>query len=84
MTMVYKIIKEFRGEITVNSTRGKGSSFIITLPVPQTDTLLLAHSSENKNPPAVADIGIGGSGVPGKGGKTISANGGTHGNEAEK
>ena len=43
MTMVYKIIKEFSGEISVSSERGKGSRFIITLPVPQTDTLLLAN-----------------------------------------
>ena len=55
MTMVYKIIKEFNGEISVNSTRGKGSTFIITLPVPQTDTLLLSHSKENTNPLTVMD-----------------------------
>lgn len=82
MTMVYKIIKEFRGEITVNSTRGKGSSFIITLPVPQTDTLLLSHSSENKNPPAVTDIGVKDIGAIGGNGHTEKDAG--RKNEAEK
>jgi len=56
MTMVYKIIKEFSGEISVDSSRGKGSVFTITLPVPQTDTLLLPHTEENRNPPAISRI----------------------------
>lgn len=41
LTMVYKIIKEFSGDIQVESKEGEGSAFIITLPVPQTDTRLL-------------------------------------------
>lgn len=53
MTMVYKIIKEFSGDIAVSSSRGKGSCFTITLPVPQTKTCLLPHDKETENPPAV-------------------------------
>ena len=41
LTMVYKIVKEFSGDIQVESREGEGSAFVITLPVPQTDTRLL-------------------------------------------
>ncbi len=41
LTMVYKIVKEFSGDIQVESREGEGSAFIITLPVPQTDKRLL-------------------------------------------
>ena len=41
MTMAYKIIKEFGGEIQVQSHKGEGSVFSIILPVPQTDKKLL-------------------------------------------
>ncbi|QTQ13892.1 two-component sensor histidine kinase [Treponema parvum] len=53
MTMVYKIVKEFSGEIDVTSARGKGSVFTISLPIPQTGMRLLPHDEEIKNPPAV-------------------------------
>lgn len=43
MTMVYKIIKEFNGEIEVSSVKGHGTSFTITLPVPQKSTMLLEN-----------------------------------------
>ena len=42
MTMVYKIIKEFSGEILVDSKEGEGTVFTITFPIPQKDTKLLA------------------------------------------
>ena len=42
MTMVYKIIKEFSGEIIVDSKEGEGTAFTITFPIPQKDTKLLA------------------------------------------
>lgn len=41
MTMCYKIIKEFSGEIHVDSVVGEGTQFIITLPLPQSETKLL-------------------------------------------
>lgn len=41
MTMSYKIIKEFGGDIQVKSEKGAGSVFFISLPVPQTETKLL-------------------------------------------
>ena len=41
MTMVYKIIKEFSGEIGVESQEGKGSVFTLTFPLPQDNTKLL-------------------------------------------
>ncbi len=42
MTMVYKIIKEFSGEIIVNSKEGEGTAFTITFPIPQKDVKLLS------------------------------------------
>ena len=41
LTTVYKIIKEFRGDIRVNSAKGRGTVFTITLPVPQHNIKLL-------------------------------------------
>lgn len=46
MTMVYKIIKEFNGDIEVHSVKGHGTSFSITLPVPQRTTMLLEDKKE--------------------------------------
>ena len=43
MTTVYKIIKEFSGDIRVESREGEGTAFAITLPVPQTQTRLLPY-----------------------------------------
>ncbi len=41
MTMVYKIVKEFSGEIQVSSKINEGSAFILSFPIPQKDTKLL-------------------------------------------
>lgn len=41
MTMVYKIVKEFSGEILVDSQVGLGTMFTLTFPIPQKDTKLL-------------------------------------------
>ncbi len=41
MTMVYKIVKEFSGEITVDSKEGLGTTFTLTFLIPQKDTKLL-------------------------------------------
>lgn len=41
LTMVYKVVKEHRGEISVSSQEGKGTTFTITLPVPQGEVNLI-------------------------------------------
>ncbi len=41
MTMVYKIVKEFSGEILVDSLENKGTTFTIVFPIPQKNTKLL-------------------------------------------
>ena len=43
LTTVYKIIKEFSGEINVKSEEKKGTSFTIMLPVPQLNKKLLSY-----------------------------------------
>ena len=49
MTMVYKIIKEFSGEIIVDSKEGEGTAFTITLPIPQKDTKLLTSDGGDRD-----------------------------------
>ena len=46
LTMVYKIIKEFGGNINVKSEVGKGTIFTISLPIPQKETRLLDDKKE--------------------------------------
>ncbi len=41
LTMVYKIVKEFKGDIDVKSVKDHGTVFTISLPVPQKETMLL-------------------------------------------
>jgi PAS domain S-box-containing protein len=41
LTLVFKIIREHQGEITVSSKEGEGTRFTITLPIPQTERRLL-------------------------------------------
>ncbi len=48
MAMSYKIIKEFSGDISVESKLGEGSSFKITLPVPQKDKRLLTFKEKDQ------------------------------------
>ena len=43
LTMVFKIIREHRGEMNVSSKPGKGSVFEIILPVPQKETRLIEY-----------------------------------------
>lgn len=45
MTMVYRVIKEFSGDIQVKSTVGEGTLFTIIIPVPQMDKKLLTANS---------------------------------------
>ena len=44
LTTVYKIIKEFSGEIDVKSKEKEGTSFIITIPVPQLSKKMLEYN----------------------------------------
>lgn len=46
MTMVYKIIKEFSGEILVDSEKDIGTKFTLVFPLPQKDKKLLTSESE--------------------------------------
>ena len=43
LTMVYKVIKEFGGDIEVESYEGKGTIFTISLPIPQKEKHLLTE-----------------------------------------
>ncbi len=43
LTLVYKIIKEHGGEITLNSKEGKGTTFSIFLPIPQKELHLIGY-----------------------------------------
>jgi signal transduction histidine kinase len=45
LTLVFKIVREHRGEITVKSKEGEGSRFIITLPIPQKERRLITFDS---------------------------------------
>ncbi len=40
LTLVFKIIREHKGEISLESQEGKGSAFIISLPIPQKEKRL--------------------------------------------
>jgi len=42
LTLVYKIIKEHRGDISVKSKKNKGTTFTFRFPIPQKDQRLLA------------------------------------------
>lgn len=46
MTMAYKIIKEFNGDIQVESHKNEGTKISILIPIPQTDRKLLEDTSE--------------------------------------
>ena len=46
LTLVYKIVKEHMGEVSVVSREGKGSSFAIHFPIPQREQHLLSWRGE--------------------------------------
>jgi PAS domain S-box-containing protein len=43
LTLVFKIIREHKGEVTVKSRAGEGACFVITLPVPQKERRLISY-----------------------------------------
>ncbi|MDR0513269.1 MAG: PAS domain-containing sensor histidine kinase [Treponema sp.] len=47
LTVVFKIVREHSGEITVRSKEGEGSVFIITLPIPQVTQRLIAAQPDS-------------------------------------
>jgi signal transduction histidine kinase len=46
LTLVFKIIREHRGEITVKSKEGQGTRFKITLPIPQKERRLITYEEK--------------------------------------
>jgi signal transduction histidine kinase len=53
LTLVFKIVREHRGDLSVKSREGEGADFIITLPIPQRETRLLAFDGGTENAEAV-------------------------------
>jgi len=47
LTVVFKVVKEHHGEISVESREGEGTVFIITLPIPQIDRRLITYETTN-------------------------------------
>jgi signal transduction histidine kinase len=60
LTLVYKIIHEHKGEISVKSKVGKGASFIISLPIAQRDMRSLPEpqKEDHENEPVVEWEGV--------------------------
>ena len=48
LTLVFKIIREHRGEISVDSREEEGTNFEISLPVPQKERRLIAYNGGEK------------------------------------
>ncbi len=46
LTVVYKVVKEHKGDISVESTVGKGTVFTIKLPIPHSERVQLADNRE--------------------------------------
>jgi signal transduction histidine kinase len=46
--VVYKIIKEHSGEVSVSSREGEGTTFTLTFPVPQGERRLIAWEGNDR------------------------------------
>jgi PAS domain S-box-containing protein len=62
LTLVYKIVREHRGEITVKSREGEGACFSIGLPILQKETRLLVFGGETGVAAGAAGTGAAGTG----------------------
>jgi len=59
LTVLYKIVKEHRGEISVKSREGEGTAFTIALPKPQTERKLITYDAVPLNGGTLNTIPIG-------------------------
>jgi PAS domain S-box-containing protein len=64
LTLVYKIVREHRGEITVRSREGEGACFSISLPILQKETRLLVFEGEGGAAAGTGTAGTGGAVKP--------------------
>ena len=48
LTVLFKIMKQHEGDVTVHSTLGSGSEFTLQIPVPSTERFRLADDGRNK------------------------------------
>jgi signal transduction histidine kinase len=47
LTLVFKILREHQGEISVKSREGEGTCFTLTLPIPQKERRLISYEGED-------------------------------------
>jgi signal transduction histidine kinase len=59
LTLVFKIIREHRGEIVVKSREGEGTCFTISLPVPQKERRLIGFEGSGSGAAPLAGGGAG-------------------------
>jgi two-component system, sporulation sensor kinase E len=52
LTIVFKIVKEHFGDISVSSKPGEGATFTITLPIPQKEKMLIDYKGTSSEPPS--------------------------------
>ena len=48
LTLVYKIVKEHRGEVAVKSKEGQGTTFSLSFPIPQEEKKLIGFKGEER------------------------------------
>ena len=47
LTVVFKIVKEHRGEIAVSSRAGEGTGFTMSFPIPQGEKRLIGYEGDD-------------------------------------